>query len=179
MSLILKAARFADRAHQGQTRKFTSQPYIVHPDRVAARVAKLPYANEEMVAAAWLHDVIEDCGITPTVLSDYFPTEVVDMVVYLTNYRKDCGLSNRLRRIADLERIATAPLDVRIIKLCDRTDNVRDSLRAEIGFRRSYIVKAQTFLDRIRGTDSLLEEELAAAIDELRAVTPAQEAVAP
>ena len=64
MSIILKAAALAVRAHEGQKRKYTGFPYITHPARVAGRVGILPVVTEEMVAAAYLHDVLEDTTIT-------------------------------------------------------------------------------------------------------------------
>ena len=67
MHIILKAAAFARRAHAGQRRKYNDRPYIVHPARVAGRVAAHPQATETMVAAAFLHDVVED---TPHALDE-------------------------------------------------------------------------------------------------------------
>ncbi len=175
MSLILRAAHYAQQAHHGQTREGTGDPYIVHPGRVASRVSRLDEATEEMVAAAWLHDVVEDCGVTRDEIASLFGIGVCDIVIGMTNLKKDCGLSNRLRRKSDLDRIVAATRPVKLVKFCDRIDNVRDSDRASVGFRQSYIVKAQGFLDALRGTDEELEGELTAAIAHLRSITPTQE----
>ena len=61
--MIKEAAEFADRAHQGVFRKGTEIPYITHPMETAAIVTA--FTDEpEMIAAALLHDVIEDAGVT-------------------------------------------------------------------------------------------------------------------
>lgn len=59
---VKKAREFAIKAHEGQKRKFTFAPYIVHPASVAQKVLMSPYADENMVCAAWLHDIVEDCA---------------------------------------------------------------------------------------------------------------------
>ena len=62
-SMIKKAAEFAKRAHDGVYRKGTQIPYITHPMETAAIVTA--FTDEpEMIAAALLHDVIEDAGVT-------------------------------------------------------------------------------------------------------------------
>jgi (p)ppGpp synthase/HD superfamily hydrolase len=61
MNLIIKAADLANIAHEGQKRKYNGRPYIEHLMRVAGRVTLLSDSTEEEIAAAWLHDVIEDC----------------------------------------------------------------------------------------------------------------------
>ena len=61
--MIREAAEFAERAHEGVYRKGTKIPYITHPMETAAIVTA--FTNEpEMIAAALLHDVIEDAGVT-------------------------------------------------------------------------------------------------------------------
>ena len=61
--MIQKAAAFAAKAHEGALRKGSNMPYIVHPKEVAAIVAVMG-GEPEAIAAAYLHDVIEDAGIT-------------------------------------------------------------------------------------------------------------------
>ena len=57
MDLVRAAAQFAAVSHHGQRRKYSDEPYIRHPARVAARVAELG-VDAEVVAAGWLHDVL-------------------------------------------------------------------------------------------------------------------------
>jgi (p)ppGpp synthase/HD superfamily hydrolase len=128
MNKILVAKEFARKAHVGQFRKYTGEPYIVHPFRVAAKVLSLPEATEDMVAAAYLHDVIEDCGVTAQQLADSFGPRVADYVVGLTSFSKQCqSKANRAeRKKMDLDYLRRQPNEVHIIKMCDRIDNLRD-----------------------------------------------------
>ena len=66
MNIVEKARVFATAAHAavGQLRKYTFEPYIVHPAEVFAIVSTVDGATEEMMAAAWLHDTVEDTGVT-------------------------------------------------------------------------------------------------------------------
>ena len=64
-SKIERAAEFAKAAHEGidQRRKYTNEPYIVHPQLVAEIVSSVT-DDEDMICAAWLHDVVEDTPVT-------------------------------------------------------------------------------------------------------------------
>lgn len=88
MSLIIDAAQFAATAHKGQVRKYNGRPYISHPIRVAGRVATHPEASEELVAAAFLHDVVEDCNVGIGLLQRIFGHAVASLVGDLTNPSK-------------------------------------------------------------------------------------------
>jgi (p)ppGpp synthase/HD superfamily hydrolase len=127
MNIILQAAQFAARAHKGQKRKYTGRPYIEHPGRVAAMVSILPDVDSYIVAAAWLHDVLEDCKDVDVEFATYHP-DVTNLVIQLTN-RKVQGPNQPGRaaqKFLDRERLKTASRWAKIIKLCDRIDNVRD-----------------------------------------------------
>ena len=58
-----KAIQFATKAHEGQVRKYTGEPYIVHPLAVMETVATVEH-TDEMLMAAVLHDTVEDCDVT-------------------------------------------------------------------------------------------------------------------
>lgn len=85
-TLAERARRYATKAHAAidQRRKYTDDPYIVHPQAVMELVRSVPH-TEEMLAAAWLHDTVED---TPTTLGDidsHFGPKVAELVRMLTN----------------------------------------------------------------------------------------------
>lgn len=85
-TLAERARRYATKAHGAidQRRKYTNAPYIVHPQAVMEIVSSVPH-SEEMLAAAWLHDTVED---TPTTLADiesHFGLRVASLVAMLTN----------------------------------------------------------------------------------------------
>ena len=62
--LIQEALMLAIRAHEGQRRKYTGEPYSTHPIGVSKIIETIPDHTPEMVAAALLHDVVEDTPIT-------------------------------------------------------------------------------------------------------------------
>ena len=70
--LIGEARIFAEKSHGGQFRKNGIQPYFTHPSRVAAAIQQYPNSTPQMVAAAYLHDVVEDCGVSIATIEDRF-----------------------------------------------------------------------------------------------------------
>jgi (p)ppGpp synthase/HD superfamily hydrolase len=63
MNIVDRARKFAERAHREQVRKYTGEPYFVHLDEVAKLCARFG-CNKRTVAAAYLHDTIEDQPVT-------------------------------------------------------------------------------------------------------------------
>jgi len=176
-SLILDAARFARERHESQTRKVTAAPYITHPARVASRVALLPDASAEMVAAAWLHDVVEDTGTPLHEIEQRFGPVVARIVAGLTNhFTKEAypDMNRRTRKVREIDRLMGQPLAIRRIKLLDRIDNLGEVDPFD-DFTRVYILESQELLDAMRmatpgGTDRALEEELADSLRKLAAI---------
>ena len=79
MSLFDDAARFAVEAHADMTRKGGGLPYILHPFEVATIAASMT-SDEEVLAAALLHDVVEDAGVDFNELRERFGNRVADLV---------------------------------------------------------------------------------------------------
>lgn len=131
MTLIIKAAQFAARAHAGQFRRVTGRPYIEHPARVAALVAirqdhSSEWDHEVCVAAAFLHDVVEDCGVTYEQLDEEFGSRAVTAIVRaLTKPPLSAG-KRAERQAMFLTQLKCAGRDVQTIKLIDRLDNLRE-----------------------------------------------------
>jgi guanosine-3',5'-bis(diphosphate) 3'-pyrophosphohydrolase len=131
---VAKALFYADTAHRaaGQVRKYTGRPYIEHPKAVAA-LATLTCATPEMVAAALLHDVVEDTGVTEADLREEFSPAVVDLVMELTEPDDDehwGGWHNRpnrkTRRALEAERRATISPEGQTLTVCDAIANAYD-----------------------------------------------------
>lgn len=136
--MILQAAQFALNAHRGQTRKYTCRPYIEHPMRVAGQVMLVTGVDPDIVAAAWLHDVVEDCGVTEAELLRAFNPVVTQLVLQGTNPSKGAEGSRAWRKSLDRAHIAKASYWAKIIKLHDRIDNIRDMAACNDGFRKKY-----------------------------------------
>lgn len=80
--MIDKAMEFATKAHEGQFRKGTKRPYIVHPVEVGDIVSTMT-GDEEVIAAAILHDTIEDCPqVTEEILRKEFGDRVTALVMH-------------------------------------------------------------------------------------------------
>ena len=121
--MIDDAMEFATKAHEGQFRKGTRRPYIVHPIEVADIVSTMT-KDEEVICAAVLHDTIEDCsGITWDVLKLRFGGRVADMVAQES---EDKSLSWEERKGATIRRLKDAPIEVQMIGLADKLSNMRD-----------------------------------------------------
>ncbi|HBY92692.1 MAG TPA: hypothetical protein DEP84_01815 [Chloroflexi bacterium] len=122
-NLVRAAYALARAAHAGQTR-FEGTPYIVHPLRVALLLAGQPDLEPEarLLAAALLHDVIEDCGLTRDELAARFGAEVADWVQILSKPAKSTRPPDWEERY--FQMIAAAPYPARLVKLADRLDNL-------------------------------------------------------
>lgn len=117
-----KAIELAAIAHNGVNRKYSDEPYFVHPLRVSEIV--LDYTGSfELACAAVLHDTLEDTAMRPEAISNVFPDNVRILVESVT---KNKALAKPEREAEYLERFKTSPVDTVIIKLADRYDNVRD-----------------------------------------------------
>ncbi len=161
-NLIIRAAQAADSWHKGQLRKHTKRPYIEHPGRVAARISRHIDATEEAVAAAWLHDVMEDCAVTEETLIDLYGSDVAVMVHMLTNVTRGSPLPREQRKALDRQALADAPHIVRLIKLADRTDNLREMPPDK--FAALYCAESRALLEALKPADRQIEAELYDAI---------------
>ena len=127
-SLIQQAAAFAAQAHAGQTRRGSDTPYFTHVETVARRVQELAdqgQADAAMVAAAYLHDTIEDCGTTHAELAQHFGNDVADLVAELTN---DDEKKHRMGKTAYMvENLSHLTPRALTVKLCDTLNNISDS----------------------------------------------------
>ena len=151
--LIARAARFAAQAHEGQSRKYTDEPYFNHVAEVASIVNAVPGATEEMVAAAYLHDVIEDCGVSQSQLDELFGETVGTYVMWLT----DNEVGNRASRKAQAcARLGAAPAEVQTIKLADLISNTSSIRQHDPGFAPVYLAEARALLAFLTKGDSNL-----------------------
>ena len=118
-----KAIAFATKAHEGQFRKGTLRPYIVHPIEVGDIVASMT-RDEEIISAAVLHDTIEDCSdITEEILEREFGHRVASIVAQES---EDKSKSWKERKGDTIERLKTATREVQMVALADKLSNMRD-----------------------------------------------------
>jgi (p)ppGpp synthase/HD superfamily hydrolase len=163
--LIERADHMAALAHSGVKRKYTGEDYIVHPRRVANLVRKTDTMT--FVIAALLHDVIEDTKLPPESICTAFGVEALSLVLQLTNPSKGMKLPRDVRKRLDREHLRHVSYGAKVIKLCDRFDNVRDMKGAEPDFKRMYHDESVLLLEVLAGTDAYLEQLLKQALEEL------------
>jgi len=123
------AVSFAARAHRSSMRKDGVTPYIAHPMRVTLTVLhKFDCDDEVALAAALLHDVIEDTTTDYDDLLKQFGKEVADTVAALS---KDSRMIESQREAAYDRQLAAGPWQARLIKLADVYDNFCDAADAD------------------------------------------------
>ncbi len=142
---------FAKKAHEGQKRKYTSEPYITHPVSVSKILKKLhPEATDSMVYAAILHDTVEDTEVTIDQIREQFGDVVADFVYWLTDQSLPSDGNRAARKAIDREHTAKAPANAQIIKLADLIDNSSSIVTHDKKFARVYLKEKALILDALR-----------------------------
>ena len=131
-NLLTEAVVFAARAHAGQARKGTDVPYIVHPMEAAAVCAGLT-DDQEVLAAAVLHDVVEDAGVTVGEIEERFGGRVAAIVAGESEDKRESlppAQTWKLRKLEDIEHLKRAgDVGVRMVCLGDKLSNIRSIQR--------------------------------------------------
>lgn len=154
MGIVSEACGFAYWAHAGQVRKYTGEPYITHCEAVANMVHNAG-CHERTIAAAWLHDTVEDTAVTNDDILRLFGETVAKYVEYLTDY--DHSYVNRAtRKAADRTRLATAPNAVKTIKIADIIDNTKSIVEHDPAFAKVYLEEKRLLLPVLKGGDERL-----------------------
>lgn len=135
--IVKKAVAFAREAHKGAVRKGTDIPYIVHPMETAVIVASMT-KDPEMIAAALLHDVVEDAGVTEEQLKEAFGQRVTALVMAETEDKTKSWLE---RKSATIEHLKQASREEKILALGDKLSNIRST-------SRDYLLEGEGFWDR-------------------------------
>ena len=125
-SLLDRAITFAVKAHQGMERKGKGFPYIVHPMEAVCIVATMTN-DQELLAAAALHDVIEDTDTTAEDLKKEFGERVAMLVEAESDDKTGGSKANtwHQRKQDTLDRLRNADLDIKIVALGDKLSNMR------------------------------------------------------
>lgn len=158
-SLEAKAQAFAGHYHGiiDQRRKYTGEPYIVHPAAVVGIVRTVPH-TEEMLAAAWLHDTVEDTPATIEEVRRTFGRAVAGLVEMLTNVSRPEDGNRAKRKAIDLAHLAKASPEAKTIKLADLIDNTSSIVARDPAFARVYLSEKAKLLEVLREGDALLWE---------------------
>ena len=164
--LLEKAYAFANEKHIGQIRKYTNEPYIVHPCSVSSIIsthmsnieplfAFSPLDVARIQAIALLHDTIEDTNTTYNEIEDEFGIYTRNIVYWLTNVSKPEMGYRAYRKKMDLQHILQAPVEAMCLKMADVIDNCKDIVQRELEsnepstFAKRYLKEKLTFLKAI------------------------------
>jgi (p)ppGpp synthase/HD superfamily hydrolase len=165
-NIVERARTVAIAAHSatGQRRKYTGEPYWVHLQEVADTVA---YVSQDtaMVAAAWLHDILEDTQLELDLLLRLFGEDVTDMVVWLTDTAKISDGNRATRAGIERMRLASASARVQTIKIADIMSNVRSIAEHDKKFARIYLPEKSLLLDELLLGDPILRVNARAMVD--------------
>ena len=154
LDVVVRAARFAFAAHFNQQRKYTGVPYFDHCESVANKV-EARGGDKYMIAAAYLHDTLEDTDATVEELRKVFPPIVVDTVIGLTDvYTKEefPYLNRAERKGLEVKRYASESAHVQAVKLCDLADNTSDIVEYDPKFAIIYLTEKVELLKVFRSS---------------------------
>lgn len=172
VELVLRAADFAATMHRGQERKDEARsPYINHPVRVAAMLAEVGAVDDaEVLAAALLHDTVEDTVATHEEIRDRFGETVHGLVREVSD---DTSLKSAQRKQAQIEGAAGLSPGAVLIKLADKTCNIEDIINSpprgwSLERRARYLDWAEAVIDRCAPVNAALESGFRQALARAR-----------
>lgn len=167
---LYKILQFADIAHGEQKRKYSDERYIVHPIRVMETCSA--YTNKiQILAAALLHDVLEDTPVTEeelfsfleTVMDNEVAKQTLELVVKLTDvYIKEAypHLNRKQRKEKETLRIAQTSADSQTIKYADILDNCKEIAASDPNFAPRFLNECMTILKVATKGDKHLYEKV-------------------
>ncbi len=142
--MIYEAITFATKMHEGQYRKKTDIPYIVHPFSAMYSLKDCGIEDEEVLIATLLHDVIEDSGVTYDDINAKFEKQVANLV---SSVSENKALSWDERKLHTVEDLKSSSYETKLIILADKSNNLSTIVKDynEIGdqlwnrFNRGYL----------------------------------------
>lgn len=164
--MIPRAFRLARMAHESihQRRKYTNEPYYLHPWAVATLVM-METDDEAVVAAAALHDVAED---VPGFSLDGLDKRLLALVDELTHrFTPDAypAMNRATRKRYEAQRISHTSSAARLIKTCDNLDNIRSIAQHDPKFAKTYAAEMRLYFDAL--PDSGAKAELRAHLERI------------
>ena len=157
LTLVERARVFAIDAHTriDHRRKYSQQPYTDHLASVA-RIVSSVSDDEEMIAAAWLHDVVEDTPATLYDVETAFGKEVALLVENLTDVSKPSDGNRAARKAMDRQHTAMGSSRAKTVKLADLIDNLQDICKHDMRFAETFLVEMGATLEVLDTGDQQL-----------------------
>ncbi|MFQ5578151.1 MAG: HD domain-containing protein [Anaerolineae bacterium] len=120
--LLDRALIFAARAHKGQFRKGTDIPYLAHPVALALTLTEL-HCSDDVIAAALLHDVVEDTDVSLAEIERAFGPAIAAIVAAVSEPDRDAPWETRKQHT--INKLRRAPLPVKLVACADKLHNIR------------------------------------------------------
>lgn len=150
---------FADRAHGDQTRKYTHERYIVHPERVM-NICRAHTSKQSILAAALLHDVLEDTKTTKEEVFDFLTgimgytsaqvtTRLVEELTDEYEKKKYPNWNRAKRKYMESERLAKVSAEAQTVKYADILDNTQEIVQQDPHFARKYLQECKIMLEKM------------------------------
>jgi len=168
MGMIERAKIKAMQAHINQKRKYTGEPYFVHLQEVASIIESIGGSNEQ-IAAAYLHDIVEDTPVTLEEIWVEFGSIITGLVEALTDVSKLSDGNRVIRKQIDLEHTAKASPEAKTIKLADIISNTSSIVEYDKDFAKVFLYETERILHVLiegdsslykRASDLLIESKL-------------------
>ncbi len=156
-NLIIEAKKYAIEVHQRikHVRKYSNQPYRVHLEAVAELVSTVT-DDPETIAAAWLHDTVEDTPATFEDIENVFSSTIADLVEELTDISRPSDGNRASRKAIDRQHLAKASSRAKTVKLSDLIDNCQDICKHDPRFARVYLEEMNALLTVLKDGDPKL-----------------------
>jgi len=153
MNKVKIAQLIAETAHGAldQKRKYTGRPYIVHPAEVVEILMSVGITDENILSAAWLHDVVEDTGITLKFILEHIDYKVAALVDMVTDISEPEDGNRETRKRIDREHYLTADYGGKSIKLSDCLSNGRDIEKNDRNFSIVYFKEIKLLHPYLKG----------------------------
>jgi (p)ppGpp synthase/HD superfamily hydrolase len=157
MTQVNKALVLATKAHGDQRRKYTGESYIVHPIEVVSILMDYGITDDDVLAAALLHDVLEDTETTWGMMLEVgINNTVVNLVLEVTDVSRPEDGNRALRKGLDRNHLALASPNGQNIKLADLISNTHSITKYDPGFAEIYLKEKTHLLGVLtKGDDSL------------------------
>ena len=162
---IINAIELAKNAHKNQKRKYTDDPYVIHPLRVALLVSSVMQFEDDLVdyedavCAALLHDTLEDTDLQPEVIKTTFGEAVLHYVLEVTDVARPEDGNRKVRKAIERAHLSNASSIGQTIKLADIIDNTSTIRDYDPSFAKVYFEEIKELLPILstRGNRALYE----------------------
>jgi len=167
MHLLTEAFHFANEAHKGQFRKYDNTPYIRHPLAVMG-IMTLVTDDTAILAAAMLHDTVEDCkDVTIDVIHERFGEIVAGYVFYCTEKSQRTDGTRAVRKEIDRRHYSSGSSASQNIKIADMLDNIPGIVVHDAKFGKTYMYEKMQLLGVLQKADIRLQQLITRLIADL------------